>query len=87
MDFFENYGIVTMKSDNVTFYACKMINVTSGYNLKKTIFFRQAAPPSKKQLKYFSNTNNSTILTPSGPPGVSRAAKLSTEFEFGSLAR
>jgi hypothetical protein len=49
--------------------------------------FRQVAPTSKKQLKYFSNTNNSTTLTPSGPPGVSREAKSSTEFEFGSLVR
>jgi hypothetical protein len=28
------------------------------------------APPSKKQLKYFSNTNNSTTLTLSGSPEV-----------------
>ena len=50
-------------------------------------FFHQVALPSKKQLKYFSNTNNSTTLTLSGSPGVSREAKLSTEFEFGSLVR
>ena len=88
MNFFENYAIVAMQSDNVNLYAYKMIKVTSGFDFKKTFFFfRQAAPPSKKQLKYFSNTNNSTILTPSGPPGVSREAKLSTEFEFGSLVR
>ena len=29
--------------------------------------------------------DNSTTLTPPGSPGVSREAKLSTEFEFGSL--
>ena len=63
-----------------------MIKVTSGFDLKKT-FFCQAAPPSKKQLNYFSNKYNSTTLTSSGPPGVSRKAKLSTEFEFGSLVR
>jgi hypothetical protein len=50
-------------------------------------FFRQVAPTSKKQLKKISNTNNSTTLTLSGTPGVSREAKLSTEFEFGSLVR
>ena len=50
-------------------------------------FFRQEALTSKKQLIYFSNTNNSTTLTPPGPQGVSREAKLSTEFEFGSLVR
>ena len=73
-----------MQGDNAKFYASKIIKVTSGFDFKKKKF-RQVAPPSKKQLKYFSNTNNSTILTPSGPPGVSREAKLSTEFEFGSL--
>ena len=30
---------------------------------------------------------NSTTLTPPGPPGVSREAKSSTEFKFGSLVR
>ena len=65
MDFFKNYAIVAMQSDNANFYACKIIKVTSGFDFKKTFF--------------------STILTPSGPPGVSREAKLSTKFEFGSL--
>ena len=60
MNFFENYAIVAMESDNVTFYACKMIKVTSDFNLKKTNFVtRWRQHP--KQLKYFSNTNNSTI--------------------------
>ena len=54
---------------------------------EENIFFRQVAPTSKKQLKKISNTNNSTTLTLSGTPGVSREAKLSTEFEFGSLVR
>ena len=87
MDFFENHAIVAVQSNNVTFYACKMIKVTSGFNLKETFFFRKAAPPSKKQLKYFSNTNNSTTLTLSESLEVSREAKLSTEFEFGRLVR
>ena len=69
VDFFKNYAIVAMQSDNIIFCACKMIKGTSGFNLKKTIFFRQMAPTSKKQLKYFSNINNSTILTPPGPQG------------------
>ena len=50
-------------------------------------FFRQVAPASIKQLKNISNTNISTTLTPPGPPGVSKEAKSSTEFEFGSLMR
>ena len=40
-----------------------------------------------KQLIFFSIVYNSTTLTPPGSPGVSREAKLSTEFEFGSLVR
>ena len=87
MDIFENYAFVAIKSDNVPFYTCKIIKVTSGFNLKKKKKIRQVAPTSKNQLKYFSNTNNSTILTLPGPPGVSREAKSSTEFEFGSLVR
>ena len=39
MNFFENYSIVAIESDNVTFYACKIIKVTSGFNFKKTNFF------------------------------------------------
>ena len=39
VDLFENYAIVAMKSDNVTFLSFKIIKVTSGFNLKKTIFF------------------------------------------------
>ena len=31
--------------------------------------------------------DNSTTLTAPGSPGVSREAKLSTEFKFGSLVR
>ena len=50
-------------------------------------FFRQVAPASKKQLKFFSNTNISTTLMPPGSTGVSKKAKSFTEFEFGGLAR
>jgi hypothetical protein len=81
VDFFENYAIVAMQSDKITFYACKKIKV----QFEENKFFYQVAPTSEKQLKYFSNTNNSTTLTPTGTPGVSREAKSSTEFEFGSL--
>ena len=86
MDILENYAVVAIPSDNANLYVCKIIKVTSGFNLKKKIF-HQVAPPSRKQLKYFSNTNNSTTLTLSGSPGASREAKLSTKFEFGSLVR
>jgi hypothetical protein len=35
VDFFENYAIVAMQSEKITFYACKIIKVTSRFNLKK----------------------------------------------------
>jgi hypothetical protein len=35
VDYFENYAIVAMQSDNANFYACKMIKVTSGIDFKK----------------------------------------------------
>ena len=38
MDFFENYAIGAMQSDNANFYASKIIKVTSGFAFKKTIF-------------------------------------------------
>ena len=61
MNFFENYAIVAMESDNVTFYACKIIKVTSGFNFEENKFFSQVVPTSTKQLKYFSNIYNPTI--------------------------
>jgi hypothetical protein len=38
VDFFENYAIVAMQSDNANFYACKIIKETSGFDFKKTCF-------------------------------------------------
>ena len=53
MDFFENYAIVAMQSDNITFYACKIIKGTSGFNLKKTNFlFRHFFLPFFSFLKF-----------------------------------
>ena len=80
VDFFNYYYIVAMNSDNITFYAYEIIKVKSGFNC-----FASWHQHPKKQLKYFSNKNNSTTLTLPGPPGVSREAKSSTEFEFGNL--
>jgi len=53
MDFFENHAVVAMQSDNVTFYACKIINVTSGFNLKKTIFFSPGGTTIQKTAEIF----------------------------------
>ena len=73
MDFFENYAIVAMQSDNVTFYACKIIKVTSGFNLKKTILspgsatvqkiadFWMVTPPGKK-IVFFKLKPNFTFM-------------------------
>ena len=90
MNFFENFAIVSMQIDNVTLYAYEILKVTSGINLKKAIFFTgwHHHPKNSKYNRYILNTNNSNTLTLSGPPGhggVSREAKLTTEFEFGSL--
>ena len=52
--------------------------------LKNTLFSPGGAT-KKKQLKYFANKNISTTLMPPGPPGVSKEAKSTTEFEFGIL--
>jgi hypothetical protein len=38
VDFFENYTIVAMQSDNANFYAYKIIKVTLGFNFKKKKF-------------------------------------------------
>ena len=39
MDILENYAVVAIPSDNANLYVCKIIKVTSGFNLKKTNFF------------------------------------------------
>ena len=85
MDFFENYAIVAMPSANDFFYAFTINKGDIRLQFEGNKFFHQVAPTFKNQLKYFSNTNNSTTLTPLGPSRVSKEAKLSTEFEFGSL--
>ena len=49
----------------------------------KTNFF--ARRHQKTAEIFLKNTNISTTLTPSGPPGVSKEAKSFTELEFGSF--
>ena len=53
VDFLENYAFLAMQSDNVTFYACKIIKVTSGFNLKKTNFFARWRQHPQKSLNIF----------------------------------
>ena len=53
-----------------------------GRHFHKNEKIHQGGATVTKQLIYFSNADNSTTLM---PPGLSREAKLSTEFEFGTL--
>ena len=71
--------------DKNTFLMTILIKLTLGNIFIKVKKIRQGGATVTKQLIYFSNADNSTTLTPPGSPGVSREAKLSTEFEFGSL--
>ena len=64
-----------------------LVKLTLGNIFMKVKKIRQGGATIPKQLKYFSNADNSTTLTLPGPPGVSKDAKLSTEFEFGVLVR
>ena len=64
-----------------------LIKVTLDNIFIKVKKIRQGGATVTKQLIYFSNADNSTTLTPPGSPGVSREAKFSTEFKFGSLVR
>ena len=69
VDFFENYAIVAMQSDNVTFYACKIIKVTSGFNLKKTIFFARRRHHLKNSWNIFQIQITPLLWRPQGPQG------------------
>ena len=64
-----------------------LIKVTLDNIFIKVKKIRQGGATVTKQLIYFSNADISTTLTPPGSQGVSREAKVSTEFEFGSLVR
>ena len=87
MDFFERLEIVAICTPKKHFFDGHTFKADIGQHLDKSEKIRQGGATISKQLKYFSNANNSTTLTPQGPPGVSKEAKLSTEFEFGGLVR
>ena len=69
MNFFENYAIVAMESDNVTFYACKIIKVTSGFNLKKTNFFARWRQHPQNSWNIFQIQITPLFRRPQGPQG------------------
>ena len=87
MHFCRKVEIVTINTEKNTFLMTMLIKVTLDNIFIKVKKIRKGGATVTKQLIYFSNADNSTTLTPPGSPGVSREAKLSIEFEFGSLVR
>ena len=85
MHFCRKFEIVAIDTDKNTSVMTILIKLTLGKIFIKSEKIRQGGATVTKQLIYFSNADNSTTLMPPGSPGVSREAKLSTEFEFGSL--
>ena len=69
VDFFENYAIVAMQSDNITFYACKIIKGTSGFNLKKTNFFARWRQHPKNSWNIFQIQITPLLWCPQEPQG------------------
>ena len=69
MSFFENYATVAMESDNVTFYACKIIKVTAGFNLKKTHFFARWRQHPQNSWNIFQIQITPLFRHPQGPQG------------------
>ena len=58
-----------MESDNVTFYACKIIKVTSGFNLKKTNFFARWRQHPQNSWNIFQIQITPLFRHPQGPQG------------------
>ena len=69
MNFSESYAIVAMESDNVTFYAFKIIKLTSGFNLKKTIFFTRWRYHPQNSWNIFQTQITPLFRHPQGPHG------------------
>ena len=68
IEMFQNNGSKKGIS-NVTFYACKMIKVTSGFNLKKTIFFTRRRHHPKNSWNIFQIQITPLLWRPQGPQG------------------
>ena len=58
-----------MESDNVTFYACKIIKVASGFNLKKTNFFARWCQHPQNSWNIFQIQITPLFRCPQGPQG------------------
>ena len=60
---------VAMQSDNITFYAYKMIKGTSGFNLKKTIFFNRWRQHQKTSWNIFQIQKTPLLWLAQDPQG------------------
>ena len=58
-----------MERDNVTFYACKVIKLTSGFNLKETIFFTRWRYHPQNSWNIFQIQITPLFRRPQGPQG------------------
>ena len=86
MHFCRKFEIVAIDTDKNTFFNGHTYKTDIGQHFHESEKICQGGSTVTKQLIYFSNADSSTTLMPPGSPGVSREAKLSTKFEFGSLA-
>ena len=87
MYFCRKIEIVAINTDKNTFFDDHTYKTDIEQHFHKSEKICQGGATVTKQLISFSNADNSTTLTPSGSPGVSREAKLSIELEFGPLVR
>ena len=87
MPFCRKVEIVAIDTDKKHFFDDFTYKTDIGQHFHKSERIRQGGAAVTKQPIYFSNADNSTTLTTPGSLGVSREAKLSTEFEFCSLVR
>ena len=69
VNFFKNYAIVAMQSDNVNLYAYKMIKVTSGFDFKKTFFSARRRHHPKNSWNIFQIQIIPLFWRPQGPQG------------------
>ena len=69
VNFFENYAIVAVQSDNVNFYAYKIIKVTSGFDFKKTIFSARWRHHPKNSWNIFQIQITPLLWRSQGPQG------------------
>ena len=79
MDFLKDLKLWLFELSKTTFLMAILVKMTLGNILMKSEKIRQGGGVTiPKQLKYFTNADNSTTLTPP-------ESKSSTEFKFGGL--